>query len=190
CLALHVKPEELLPLYSVVGHMCLNSGVSYGARDTVNGGKLVGVRLSKISLLENREMEKNFKYEGNPQEMLRIGLTKEVYKDIDLFDDNEGVDRIFEFMVLTVDPDYKGKGIARKLVELSEQKAIEVGCQLGNVEASNTITQHIYRTMGYKTYLAFDFTEYNKKKGKKVFDVAAAAPTTGWLAMSKRFDGK
>ncbi|CAL4132398.1 unnamed protein product [Meganyctiphanes norvegica] len=190
CLALHAKPEALLPLFSIVGDMCMNSGCSYGARDTVNGSKLVGVMLNKIVLLENKDADKNFKYDGTPQEMFKIELIKEVYKDIDLFDDNEGVESIFEFVALTVDPEYKGKGISRKLVELSEEKGIELGCQLGKVEASNIITQHIWSTMDYKTFLSFDFQEYNKKKGKEVFDVAAAAPTTGWQCMSKRFDGK
>ncbi|CAL4135198.1 unnamed protein product, partial [Meganyctiphanes norvegica] len=179
CLALHAKPEELMPMFSMLGDMCLTSTCSYGARDTENGGKLVAFMLNRIALLENREMEKAFTYEGSPKENFKLEFAKEVYKDIDLFDDNEGVDRIFEFMALTVDPDYKGKGISRKLVELSEEKGIELGCQLGKVEASNIITQHIWSTMDYKTFVSIDFQEYNEEKGNEVFDVAAAAPSTG-----------
>ncbi|CAL4182158.1 unnamed protein product, partial [Meganyctiphanes norvegica] len=122
-------------------------------------------------------------------EMFFMEIINHVYEGIDLFDQN-GVDRIFEFILLTVNPSFKGKGIARKLVELSEQKGIEEGCQLGKVEASNVITQYIWKQLGYQPFTVFQFQEYNKEKGKDVFDLAAAAPTTGWHCMSKRLDGK
>merc|ERR1739842_143758 len=138
---------------------------------------------------EHREMEKNFKWDGTPQEMLKIGLMKDVYKEYDVFDE-QGVESIFEFMMLTVDPSYKGKGIASHLVEISEQKAIEFGVQLGKVEASNVITQYLWKQFGYETFITFDFAEYNEEKGEKVFDLEAVAPTKGWLCMSKRLDAK
>merc|ERR1711874_348613 len=120
---------------------------------------------------------------------LKIGLMDYVYGDRDLFAEN-GVDRIFEFIMLTVDPSYKGKGIARKLIEVSEQKAIKEGVPLGKVEASHVITQHLWKSLGYETFLTLNFEEYNKEKGENVFDLDAVAPTKGWYCMSKRLDGK
>lgn len=79
--------------------------------------------------------------------------------------------KVMKFMALGVDSGYEGQGIAKDLLKVSMDKAVEVGCEAVMVVASAFATQHLFskrlgfEMMGRVRYS--DFTWENEKTGKE-----------------------
>ncbi|KAG0310024.1 hypothetical protein BGZ97_012851 [Linnemannia gamsii] len=79
--------------------------------------------------------------------------------------------KVMKFMALGVDTDYEGQGLAKDLLNVSMEKAVQVGCDAVTVVASAFATQHLFskrlgfELMGRVRYS--DFTWVNPKTGKE-----------------------
>ncbi|CAL4123288.1 unnamed protein product [Meganyctiphanes norvegica] len=178
CRALHVVPEEVMDWYTVVIKACLSSGLSLGARDT-SSNALVAMMLNKVlTPKQNSTFGNPVGKTTNKQILILSEIFEEVENTVDIFT-KYNVERVLELGILTVDPKYSGKGLGKRLVEKSEELALNNGCQLANVQASNIATQSIFKKRNYETYLTYSM------EGKPQFDLKAAGDTTCWLMMAK-----
>ncbi|XP_055593344.1 arylalkylamine N-acetyltransferase 1 [Uranotaenia lowii] len=164
------RPGQGHPLLEHHSLSTLHDGVSVMA--ITNEGEIAGVALNGI-LHGNRDIEhsleklnsikdENFKkifkllYEQN----LRINLFKQ-------FD----VDKIFEIRILSVDSKFRGQGLAKRLMEKSEQIAVEQGFQMMKTDATGAFSQRVVSSLGFVTKCEIKYTDYLDEQGDQIFVV-------------------
>ncbi|XP_058463088.1 uncharacterized protein LOC131437632 [Malaya genurostris] len=114
--------------------------------------------LDKLNDIDDENFKKIFKllYEQN----LRINLFKQ-------FD----VDRIFEIRILSVDSKFRGQGLAKKLMEKSEEIAVEMGFQIMKTDATGAFSQRVVSSLGFITKSEIKYSEYLDGDGDQIFVV-------------------
>ncbi|KIS02653.1 Acetyltransferase, GNAT family [Paucilactobacillus wasatchensis] len=73
-------------------------------------------------------------------------------RDVDFFADPEAFDDEFYLDSLAVDDDYRGMGIATKLIQAVAEHAVDLGYEtLGlNVDTLNPLAEKLYRRLGFE----------------------------------------
>lgn len=97
--------------------------------------QIVGVALNGIARKGDTERSiEEMKSIDNIAYQRIFGLLNTINKELDLFT-KYGVDKIFELRILSVDSNYRGKGIAKELFSRSEIIAEESGFKV-NITSS------------------------------------------------------
>ncbi|KAK9875612.1 hypothetical protein WA026_009410 [Henosepilachna vigintioctopunctata] len=154
----------------------MKDGLSYVAIDS-ESGRIAGTILNGISHRGDveEELEKMKSIDDIKFNRL-MGLLFTNNADVELFK-KYNVDKIFELRILSVDNDFRGKGLAQKLMEMSEQLAQEQGFTLLKVDATSFFTQKICTKLGYKTMKSIVYKDIKNENGELIYDVPSPHDT-------------
>ncbi|XP_062559972.1 uncharacterized protein LOC134224578 isoform X1 [Armigeres subalbatus] len=167
--AVHLtRPGQGHPLLEQHSLSTLKDNVSIMAIS--NDGDIAGVALNgilygnsdiehsrdKLNDIQDESFKKIFKllYEQN----LKINLFKQ-------FD----VEKIFEIRILSVDSKFRGKGLAKKLLEKSEELALDRGFQVLKTDATGAFSQRVVSSLGFVTKSEINYIDYLDDNGEQVF---------------------
>lgn len=81
---------------------------------------------------------------------------------IDLFEMLD-VDRIFEYRILSVDRNYRGQGLAKKLLQKSEEIARKFHCKVVKGDATAIGSLKICLSLGLKPIIEIEYSEIDLK---------------------------
>ncbi|XP_064103496.1 uncharacterized protein LOC135213513 [Macrobrachium nipponense] len=171
CVGLHMTFEEFFPLLKKVLPPTFDSKVSFGLREK-SSGKLVAFILGRILLPED---DPEIFPEGGYEVEKSNHYSKVLYdlcSDIDVFRDGR-FKRQLELQCLSVHPDYGNRGLGRKLLQMSEDKGKELGCDVATMQAVNAFTDRIAKKMGHSTVRRTDITTIKDGTGRPLLDVDA-----------------
>ncbi|XP_027219879.1 uncharacterized protein [Penaeus vannamei] len=156
---------------------CLNSGVTIGAKDT-STGTLAGVRLSYIKTKADQStLQPKTEFEKKV-----LGIVDEVGAKVDLFED-PGVEKVLYMFMLSVRREYGGRGIGRRLVEVTMERGKALGCQLAFTTITNVLSGKIFLGLGYETRFTLDMAS---PEGDRGMDLAAMDGNKTVRIMTKR----
>ncbi|KAJ1524776.1 hypothetical protein ONE63_009652 [Megalurothrips usitatus] len=146
----------------------LRDGLSVMALDEATG-RVAGVALNGV-LWPGDLDEAQSKLAGMDDVKFRriFGLLYSVNKRLDLFA-AYGVDRIFECRILSVDHHYRGRGLARSLLQRSIDAAKEAGFQIMKGDATGLFSQRAAASMGFQTLHELLYEEYKDDGGEIAF---------------------
>uniref|UniRef100_A0A8D8FXE4 aralkylamine N-acetyltransferase n=3 Tax=Culex pipiens TaxID=7175 RepID=A0A8D8FXE4_CULPI len=127
------------------------NGILYGHCDIKHS-------MDKLNDVTDENFKKIFKllYEEN----LKINLFKQFE-----------VDKIFEIRILSVDSKFRGQGLAKKLMNESENIAIENGFQVMKTDATGAFSQRVSQNLGFVTEREIKYIDYLDDQGKPIFIV-------------------
>ncbi|XP_050303266.1 arylalkylamine N-acetyltransferase 1-like [Anthonomus grandis grandis] len=181
-LALHGIPCPLLEHHEL---KTLEDGMSLMAVDR-NMEKIAGVALNGVS--NKGDTEKSIE-ETNAIENLQyrriFGLLNDVNMELDLFS-KYNVDKIFDIRILSVDSNYRGKGIAKDLFMHSEAIARKNGFKLMKTDATSLFTQRVAESQGFWVEKSVNYHDYMDENGKKIYDTQP--PHLDYKVMAKLLD--
>ncbi|XP_068214740.1 uncharacterized protein [Palaemon carinicauda] len=176
CLGLHMSFEEFLPLLKEVFPPTFDSQVSFGMREK-SSGRLVAFMLSRILHPDAPDIFQ----EGGQENEKANQYTKVLHdlcRDVDVF--NKGrFKKQLELQCLNVHPDYNKRGLAFKLIQMSEEKGRDLGCDVATIQAVNVVTDHIAEKMGYSTIKKTDVKTLTDATGRLLLDVEAVTEKAG-----------
>ncbi|KAG0723069.1 hypothetical protein GWK47_043327 [Chionoecetes opilio] len=89
---------------------------------------------------------------------------------VDFFARYQCVDRILELAMITVSEQMGDRGVGRRLVQESEQRGRQLGCQLATAQATAVPSQRLLYRLGYESLYTMDYTTF-EIAGDRVFDV-------------------
>jgi len=182
-LGLGAKAEDMKNMVCAGIPEWSTSGVSSGVRDTETG-QLVGIMLVNIL---NKEKPTTFTDMGedlNDKIRLTRAVLSYVETKFDVFKE-EKVDKVGEMAMLTVDPKYSGRGIARKLIQIAEDLLVEKGMTVAYSQATNKISALIFTKCGYETRSTVDFETF-EVDGKQILDISKMEGTTQAAIVTKK----
>lgn len=81
------------------------------------------------------------------------------------------VDKIFEVRILSVDPKFRGRGVAKKLLLECDEYAAENGFRLLKMDATSMFTQKVATSLNYLTRSEYRYDEYYDENNQRIFDV-------------------
>ncbi|KAK3912823.1 Dopamine N-acetyltransferase [Frankliniella fusca] len=150
----------------------LRDGLSEMVLDAATD-RVVGVALNGVLLPDDLSASQAKLAEMDDAKFRRIfGLLYSVNRRLDLFT-KYGVDRIFECRILSVDNRYRGRGLARQLLERSIETARAAGFQLVKEDATGLFSQRAAESMGFQTVCELPYEEYTDEAGRVVFPIEA-----------------
>ncbi|XP_063596605.1 uncharacterized protein LOC134773339 [Penaeus indicus] len=156
---------------------CLDSGVTIGAKDASTGA-LVGVRLSYIQTKgDDSHVEPTNEFEKRV-----LGIVSEAGSKVDVFQD-PGVEKVLYMYMLSVRRDYGGRGIGKKLVQVTMERGKELGCQLAFTTITNVLSGRIFLGLGYETRYTLDMAT---PEGDRGMDLEAMDGNRTVRIMTKR----
>ncbi|XP_072396820.1 arylalkylamine N-acetyltransferase 1-like [Diabrotica undecimpunctata] len=165
-LSLHGKPCPLLEKYDL---LTMQEGMSIMALDTETN-EIAGVLLNGICRRGDIEKSlENMKTIDSVPYHRIFGLLNGVNKEIDLFT-RYNVEEIFELRILSVEPKYRGRGLAKELFSRSEGIARKHGLKLMKVDATSLFTQKICEAFGFESIKSVCYADYKDENGRKMYD--------------------
>lgn len=122
-------------------------------------GEIVGVCLNGF-LHPGDVLKAKEQLETIPDEKFRkiFNLLYDQNLSIDLFS-MLNVDRIFEFRILSVDRNYRGQGLAKKLLQKSEEIARKYHCKVVKGDATAIGSLKICLSLGLKIISEINYSE-------------------------------
>lgn len=177
CVGLHLTFEDYLPLLKNVVPPTLYSNVSFGMREK-SSGKLVAFILSRILVPQDDPI---LFQEGGYETEKTNHYTKVLYdlcSDIDVLQDGKFKKQL-ELQCLSVHPDYSNRGLGRKLLQMSEEKGKELGCDVATIQAVNVVTDSMAKKAGYTTVRTTDIATIKDGTGRTLLDVDAVRNELG-----------
>ncbi|XP_066982598.1 uncharacterized protein [Macrobrachium rosenbergii] len=177
CVGLHMTSEEFLSLLEKVMPPTLDSKVSFGMREK-SSGKLVAFMLSEIFLpQDDPEVFQEGRY-GTEKPNLYMKVLYDLCSGIEVLQDGKFKKQLV-LRCLSVHPDYSNQGLGRKLLQMSEEKGKELGCDVATMQAVNVITDSIAKKMRYTTVRRTDITTIKDGMGRTLLDVDAVKNRVG-----------
>lgn len=129
-------------------------------------GDVAGVALNAWTLKdEGVDLEAELKNISDPKFSIIMRLLHEANAKLDFFTEF-GVDRIFDFRVLSVSMNYRGQGIGRRLMEELEKLARQEGAKLMIADFTGLFSQKISEKLGWQLAHEVVYNEYRDKKGQ------------------------
>ncbi|XP_076043210.1 uncharacterized protein LOC143026535 [Oratosquilla oratoria] len=156
---------------------------SFLVRDKSKGNRIVGVRLSKFAGRDSGLTFEEGLKTATGKTKIFLNILCEMESAINVFED-ESIDKALDFVILCVHKDYVGKGIATKLVEMAEKRGKELGAQIVGVQATNCISQNLFKKMGYTVRKTVVYGTY-EFEGKRVFNTSLQGKTTCLQILTK-----
>uniref|UniRef100_A0A915KAL2 aralkylamine N-acetyltransferase n=1 Tax=Romanomermis culicivorax TaxID=13658 RepID=A0A915KAL2_ROMCU len=129
--------------------------------------KIIGCRLN---VLETRDQ-----WTGRKNEKVDQKLTNYMYKfldslRVDLFEMFPDCLKLLKFRILSVEKSFQGRGIGRKLTEISLEAAIKSsGCDYVCVNATAAATQTMFGHMGFQILKTTRHDEFLDDNGCQIF---------------------
>lgn len=96
------------------------------------------------------------------------------------------VNQIFDVKKLSVDREYRGRGLAKMLVEESEKRAREFGLKLMKADASSYYSQKLLDGFGWFTVIEFPYKDYVDENGVSL--IRTEAPHLNYQLKCKILD--
>lgn len=128
--------------------MTLNDGLSVAVAS--KKGEIVGVCLNGFLLPGDTIKAKESLEKCQDDKFKKIfGLLYDLNLRHDLFV-SHNVDRIFEYRILSVDSNYRGQGLAKKLIQKSEDVARKYKCKIVKGDATASQSLNILHSLGLK----------------------------------------
>ncbi|KAL0130754.1 hypothetical protein PUN28_002402 [Cardiocondyla obscurior] len=125
-------------------------------------GAIVGMALNGILKKGEREEAERRLDELNDEKFKTIfRLLYKLNDKIDLFTKYE-VDELFEFRILSVDADHRGKGLANILMADSIQTAKNAGFKVCKADATGAFSQKVCLKYGFQVEAEIPYTELDK----------------------------
>jgi GNAT superfamily N-acetyltransferase len=160
------------PQFSKISNLILNfhlDGVSVGIQNSE--GNIVGVCLN--GFLRPGEILKAKESLEKCQDESFKKIFNLLYNEnlkFDLFEMHK-VDKIFEYRILSVDKDYRGKGLAKKLIERSEDVARKYHCRIvkGDATAKGSLAICLGQGLQPITEVYYKDTEFEVKSPHEKF---------------------
>lgn len=153
---------------------CINSipdGVSLMVLNA--DGEIVGVCLNGIDQKNgkvSKDGAENTDEEcANPKFRKILNLLSEVSKRSNVFGQFPSAEKVLEVRILSVDDNYRGKGIAKKLIEKSKDLGQELGIPLVRVDCTSTFSAMAVARLGFQCIFSMDYAEYLDSNGEQVF---------------------
>lgn len=132
----------------------ISDGVSVIAIDPENDNKMIGFGLAHTVTRENVPAKLNYEDYAKTFPATHACIM-DLFDDLmwpgDIFERYPGDSKIFDIFAVATHQNYRGKGLAKKLVEQSLEVARMVKCDSTIVLATNDITRHIFQKMGMET---------------------------------------
>ncbi|KAG9068889.1 hypothetical protein KI688_011178 [Linnemannia hyalina] len=158
-----------------VAQASVQDPVSFVAEDTTLPGpsRLVAFRTSCISTAEGLQAKKDrIAKEGHGDAIQAIlNRVSDLWLAKSTVFEKNPKAKVMKFMALGVDTGYEGKGLAKDLLKVSMEKAVEVGCEAVTVVASAFATQHLFgNRLGFELMGRIRYSEFtwiNEKTGKE-----------------------
>ncbi|XP_076051018.1 arylalkylamine N-acetyltransferase 1-like [Oratosquilla oratoria] len=154
------------------------------ARDPAKDNKIVGIRLCKFADKDSGKTFLKLLEASTGKMRIFMEILCKVQDGYDPFEE-EGVDKVLEYVSLGVDKNYSGRGIADRMCKMSEERAKELGAQYARVQSTNIRSQKIFRKMGFEVRSSIDYATY-EVDGEKVFDVSKMGESTCIQSMTKK----
>ncbi|RXG57983.1 hypothetical protein Avbf_09355, partial [Armadillidium vulgare] len=114
-----------------------------------------------------------------------IKILVDIGSSFNVFKQDETLEKILEIAPMTVDPEFSGNKLVYRMTEESEKIARELGCQAEISQATNKITQHIRRKMGFEKLSTINYKDV-EVDGVKPLDISAMNGTTSAIVFIKR----
>ncbi|XP_066979828.1 uncharacterized protein [Macrobrachium rosenbergii] len=167
CVGVKSTAKEMTPFIAGLANRGLGGGASYGMREKPSG-RIIAIMSNFIVTPDDSEIFQETKYDEE-----KSNWYSEVMRDF-----STGVDvfqgkfkKCLELMILCVHPDYVKRGLAKKLIKLSEEKGREMGCDVASIQATNIITYHISKKLGYEEVHRQELDELKDENGRPVLDM-------------------
>ncbi|KAF4526365.1 hypothetical protein B566_EDAN014103 [Ephemera danica] len=159
----------------------LRDGLSVAALE--NGCRVVGAALNG-SQTRQQLLQAVHELETEPDEKFRhiFTLLYGANHRLDLFT-KYGVERLFECRILSVAPECRGRGVARALLERSEQEARARGFTLFKEDATGLVSQRLARRQGMHLEAEVVYSEHLGDDGEPIFN--PPDPHTSLQVMAK-----
>ncbi|XP_066979830.1 uncharacterized protein [Macrobrachium rosenbergii] len=167
CVGMKSTVQEMLPLVARMGNKGLGGGASHGMREK-SSGKIIAVMSDFIVTPDDNEIFQETKYDEEKSNWYSNVLC-EFSAGVDVF--HGKFKKCLELMVLCVHPDYTRRGLAQELIKLSEEKGREMGCDVASIQATNIITYHISKKLGYEEVHRQELDELKDENGRPVLDM-------------------
>lgn len=159
--------KELLPFILGFGVKGLTSGASFGMREKPSG-RAIAVVSNYIITPEDTAITEDIRYDEEKSNWYS-GVMAEFNTGVDVFKGK--FKKCLEITSLCVHPDYMGKGLAQELIRMSEEKGREMGCDVASIQASNIITYHISKKLGYEEIRRQEIDTLKDQNGRPVLDM-------------------
>ncbi|EGI66085.1 PREDICTED: dopamine N-acetyltransferase-like [Acromyrmex echinatior] len=125
-------------------------------------GAIAGMALNGILKKgEREEEERRFDELDDEKFKMIMKLLYKVNDKVDLFAKYD-VDELFECRILSVDANYRGKGLASILMDDSEKVAKNAGFKVCKADATSAFSLKVYLKHGYQVEAEILYTELDK----------------------------
>lgn len=184
--AIGLKAGESVPSLVEFSLSTLDEGISVGA--VAADGTLIGVCVNGTLTREDDEQgRKEWDEEADdvPEDITAIKdsdarfnqvrrLLCKVSAEGDVFSHVPAdVDRVFDIFILSVDDSWRGKGIAKKLLDESREIANAERYRLMRVICTSFVSALIVGRMGYRCIARLDYKTVVDRKGRRIFPTEA-----------------
>ena len=139
----------------------IQQGLSLMAVDDKTG-QVIGVALSEP---EDRYLTDTT--DGSAKIIEQLNLVAFANKSVSVYEEYD-VDTIFHFLFLSVHPNYRGFGIATKLVQKSIELAKLRGFKVAKAEATGKYSQKLFTNLDFDILFQISYNDY-KVDGEVVF---------------------
>ncbi|XP_074042780.1 arylalkylamine N-acetyltransferase 1-like isoform X2 [Leptinotarsa decemlineata] len=147
----------------------------------IHEGKLIGVCLNAI--LEKGQ-KKSMKCKDEKFSKI-LNLFNYVGSQVNIFDKYPECDRGVAIGIVSVDESYRGKGIAKKLMEKTRQIGKERGCGFITVDCTSHFTACAVKRLGFELYYSLNYEDY-KVDGQVV--LKPQEPHRAFTVYTKKID--
>ncbi|KAB7501907.1 hypothetical protein Anas_00023 [Armadillidium nasatum] len=114
-----------------------------------------------------------------------LKILNHIESTVNIFED-EKLEKVLELAAITVNPKFSGQRIVYRLIEETEKRARQMGCQLITTQAANIISQHVFVKAGYETISEVDY-ETLELDGKRPLKVSNMNGTTKAIVVKNIF---
>ncbi|KAG5880987.1 hypothetical protein JTB14_024525 [Gonioctena quinquepunctata] len=159
----------------------LDNGVNLLA---IYDGKLIGVSLNGI--MERGELEGEFVCQDLKFNKI-VQFLDHVATESDPFQKYPGIDKAMTVKILSVDGSYRGKGIAKDLMDKTRDLAKQMGCGFITVDCTSHYTACAAKKLGFEKHYTLRYEDY-KVNGEVVFN--PAVPHKAVTVYTQRILGK
>jgi len=142
----------------------IKDGISLMA--ITDSNKIIGVCLNQK--LHRDDLEEEVKKCPNPKFEKILKFLRTLDKEGNVFGQYPDVDKILNVFILSVDGSWRGKGIAKKLMDMTRKFAREQGYGLMRVDCSSHYSAKAVARLGFDCIHTIKYEDY-KENGTSVF---------------------
>ncbi|KAE8745157.1 hypothetical protein FOCC_FOCC008223 [Frankliniella occidentalis] len=180
--AIGMQPGQSSPALEDFSLSTLHEGISVGA--IASDGTLVGVCVNgTLSREEDEEGRREWLKEADdvPEDVTTLKRPEEQFNQVrrllmrtsaqgNVFAQVPAdVDKIFDIFILSVDGSWRGKGIAKKLLDQSREIAQSEQHRLMRVICTSYVSALIVSRLGYRCIDRLDYNDVVDRKGQRIF---------------------